>query len=71
MAITDWEPTEVRYEKPNNRNLILKPTTILVDETSGFQDPEFWGEYNIIEPEKSIENAIKKISKKLEKEKSL
>ena len=70
MAITDWEPTEVRYEKPNNRNLILKPTTILVDETSGFQDPEFWGEYNIIEPEKSIENAIKKISKKLEKEKS-
>lgn len=67
MAITDWELTKVRYEKPNNRNLILKPSTILIDETSGFQDPEFWGEYNIIEPEKSIENAIKKISKKLEK----
>lgn len=67
MAVTDWEPTEVKYEKPNNRNLILKPSTILVDEASGFQDPEFWGKYNIIEPEKSIESAIKKISKKLEK----
>lgn len=68
MAITDWESTKVKYEKPNNRNLILKPSTILVDEASGFQDPEFWGEYNIIEPEKSIESAIKKISKKLEKD---
>ncbi|WP_250434080.1 carboxypeptidase-like regulatory domain-containing protein [Hanstruepera flava] len=67
MAITDWEPTKVKYEKPNNRNLILRPTSILVDEASGFNDPEFWGEYNIIEPEKSIESAIKKIKKKLDK----
>ncbi|WP_223033898.1 carboxypeptidase-like regulatory domain-containing protein [Hanstruepera marina] len=68
MAITDWKPTNVKYEKPNNRDLILRPSTILVDEASGFNDPEFWGEYNIIEPEKSIENAIKKINKQLDKE---
>ena len=34
---------------------------------SGFSDPNFWGAYNIIEPEKSIESAIKKISKQLNK----
>ena len=37
------------------------------DEASGFSDPEFWGEYNVIEPEKPIESAIKKIQKQLEK----
>lgn len=67
MAVTDWQPTPVKYEKPNNRNLILTPSTILIDEATGFSDSEFWGEYNIIEPEKSIESAIDKISKQLEK----
>jgi hypothetical protein len=67
MAITDWKVTDEKYSKPKNRELILKPTTILIDQASGFSDPEFWGQYNIIEPEKSIESAIKKISKKLEK----
>ena len=59
MAITDW-----RISKPTllkNKENMLKPTTILADETSGFKDPAFWGEYNIIEPEKSIEAAIEKI----------
>jgi hypothetical protein len=32
-----------------------------------FADADFWGEYNIIEPESSIENAIKKLSKSLKK----
>jgi len=31
-------------------------------------DLEFWGQYNIIEPEKSIESAIKKIKSKNLKE---
>ena len=66
MAITDWEITPDKFIKPE-KDLILKPTTILIDEASGFSDPEFWGEYNIIEPEKSIESAIKKINKQLEK----
>ena len=45
----------------------MTPSTILIDEATGFSDSEFWGEYNIIEPEKSIESAIEKISKQLEK----
>ena len=65
MAITDWEIPDGKVTKA--RNKMLKPTTILVEQTSGFSDPEFWGTYNIIEPEKSIENAIKKIKKQLDK----
>jgi len=64
MAITDWEKNTTGIIKPKNS---LKPTVILGDEASGFLDPEFWGKYNIIEPEKSIESAIKKIAKQLKK----
>ncbi len=62
MAITDWKianEAKLTGEK-------LKANVILTDKASGFSDPEFWGEYNIIEPEKSIENAIKKINKQIE-----
>lgn len=65
MAITDWNENTTQFvNRPKNR---LKQNTILADEASGFADPEFWGEYNIIEPEKSIETAIKKIKKQVEK----
>ncbi|MDO5968807.1 carboxypeptidase-like regulatory domain-containing protein [Flavivirga aquimarina] len=65
MAVTDWRIKDADIERP--RNKMMRPTTILVDATSGFTDPKFWGVYNIIEPEKSIESAIKKIKKQLSK----
>lgn len=65
MAITDWEIPEAKVAKSRDR--MLRPSTILTEQTSGFSDPEFWGAYNIIEPEKPIENAIKKIKKQLDK----
>jgi hypothetical protein len=65
MAITDWEINNTAMTRIKEQN--IKPTTILTDETSGFSDPEFWGEYNIIEPEKSIESAIEKIRKQLKR----
>ena len=40
---------------------------IISDEISGFSDPDFWGTYNLIEPDKSIESAIEKIRRKLER----
>ncbi len=64
MAITDWEKNTTGKIKPKNS---LKSTVILSDEASGFSDPEFWGKYNIIEPEKSIESAIRKIAKQLKR----
>ncbi|WP_406684086.1 carboxypeptidase-like regulatory domain-containing protein [Seonamhaeicola sp. MEBiC1930] len=63
MAITDWKFSDSKLAKLKNN--MLRPSTILTDQVSGFSDPEFWGEYNIIEPEKSIENAIAKIQKQL------
>ena len=65
MAITDWEKNvNKEFFKPKER---LRSSVILSDEASGFSDPEFWGEYNVIEPEKSIETAIRKIQKQLAK----
>jgi hypothetical protein len=64
MAVTDWEKEKVKNARPTER---LKPYVVMMDEVSGFADPEFWGVYNVIEPEKSIEQAIKKIQKKLKK----
>jgi hypothetical protein len=63
MAVTDWvKNTEKKKLSYKNR---LKSTVIIADEAIGFSDPDFWGEYNIIEPEKSIETAIRKIKKEL------
>ncbi|WP_343762846.1 carboxypeptidase-like regulatory domain-containing protein [Gangjinia marincola] len=50
-----------------NKNKKFKSRTILADAASGFNDPQFWGEYNVIEPEKSIESAIKKIRRQLKR----
>ncbi len=66
MAITDWEQNTTGINRPKES---LRPTVIFADEASGFSDPEFWGEFNIIEPEKSIESAIKKISKQVKRNK--
>ncbi|HEY9168260.1 MAG TPA: carboxypeptidase-like regulatory domain-containing protein [Lutibacter sp.] len=63
MAVTDWEKSnDGQLPKPKDR---LRPSVIMSDNTSGFQDPEFWGAYNVIEPDKPIESAIEKIQKQL------
>ncbi len=67
MAVTDWKKnTEGQSLKAKER---IKKSIILSDEAIGFSDPDFWGEYNIIEPEKSIESAIKKIQRQLKRSK--
>ena len=63
MAVTDWKKNPTG-EFPKSKEKIKK-SIILSDENIGFTDPNFWGEYNIIEPEKSIESAIKKIQRQL------
>ncbi|MEB8330441.1 carboxypeptidase-like regulatory domain-containing protein [Flavobacteriaceae bacterium KMM 6897] len=68
MAVTDWETnTEKAHLKAREK---MKSRIILSDEASGFSDPDFWGEYNIIEPEKSIESAIRKIQRQLKRSRS-
>ncbi|WP_396638612.1 carboxypeptidase-like regulatory domain-containing protein [Maribacter sp. R77961] len=68
MAITDWEKN-LTNAVPKSKDRI-KSSIILSDEAIGFADPDFWGEYNIIEPEKSIESAIKKIQRQLRRAKN-
>ncbi len=67
MAITDWEKN-LAGDFPKSKERI-KSSIILSEEALGFSDPDFWGEYNIIEPEKSIESAIKKIQRQLRRSK--
>ena len=65
MAITDWKLIiDKESLKPKDR---MRPSIIISDKASGFSDPEFWGAYNVIEPEKSIEAAINKIKRQLSK----
>lgn len=67
MAVTDWEINSTdRRIKSKDR---LRPSVIITDAISGFSDPDFWGKFNLIEPDKSIESAIEKIKKNIEKQK--
>ncbi len=61
-AITGIDHKNVEKQKASLR---LKYNDAFSDKVSDFQDPEFWGSSNIIEPESSIQSAIKKISRKL------
>jgi hypothetical protein len=62
LAVTDWKKKINNTPKETQK---LKQNVIMMDKVTDFADPEFWGEYNIIEPEKSIETAIKKIQRKI------
>lgn len=64
MAITD------RYEEPVQkfpRKDRIRSTDVIAEKVEYFQDAEFWGDYTVIEPDKEISNAIKRLSGKLER----
>jgi hypothetical protein len=65
MAITGWKNQD-NLELQNTQK--LSTNVIMSDKVSSLADPDFWGAYNIIEPEKSIDAAIKKIQRKALKE---
>ncbi len=43
----------------------IRPTDVFSEQVEAFTDPEFWGDYNVIEPDQSIEAAIRRLSRKL------
>ncbi len=64
MVVTDWQKyTDEEWKKKTE---LINPNIVMVDDVSGFYDSEFWGSNNIIEPEKSIQNAIDKIKRKMD-----
>jgi hypothetical protein len=64
MAITDRQMDGVtRFTAKES----LKSTAVLADMVPVYFADDFWGEYNVIEPEESIQSAIKKINRKLKR----
>ncbi len=64
MAVTDVDPSNITKYKFRETT---KRTDIFADQVSDFEDPDFWGEYNIIQPEESIQSAIQRIGRRLER----
>ena len=62
MAITDMIPGERIRIAPSER---VKPNTILSDQPFQF-DPLFWGIYNTIEPEATLQESLSKIEHSLQ-----
>lgn len=61
IAITDREEQNIVRFKRNDK---FKANQVMVEEVSNFADANFWGEYNTIEPDQSIESAIRKLKRK-------
>ena len=64
LAITDKDTVNVTKFKLSES---LKPNQVFIDHVSDYYDENFWGNYNIIKPEEPIEEAIKRISKRIKK----
>ena len=62
IAVTDRTDQEVIKFAGKDK---VKPTDVFSEKVSSFTDKEFWGDYNVIEPDQSIESAIRRLSKKL------
>ncbi len=62
MAITKRDPNNV--DKFSSKEAV-RFKDILSEQVVAFDDPDFWGEYNYIKPDESIDKAIEKISNKL------
>lgn len=65
MAITDRENSSdskaIKFQERLRSNVIISETA------DGFSDPGFWGPLNVIEPDKPIEAAIRKIQRQLKR----
>ena len=62
IAVTDRTDQEViKFAREDK----IKTSDVFTEKVSAFNDPAFWGDYNVIEPDQSIESAIRKLSRKL------
>jgi hypothetical protein len=62
IAITDRTDQEVIKFAGKDK---IKYTDVFSEKVSAFTDKEFWGDYNVIEPDQSIESAIRRLNRKL------
>jgi hypothetical protein len=62
IAVTDRTDQEVIKFAGKDK---IKYTDVFSEKVKDFTDKEFWGDYNVIEPDQSIESAIRRLSRKL------
>lgn len=62
IAVTDRTEEEVIKFAGKEK---LRYTDIFLDEVTAFTDENFWGEYNVIEPDQSIEQAIRRLARRV------
>jgi hypothetical protein len=62
IAVTDRTNQEVIKFAAKDK---IKYSDVFTEKVGAFADPQFWGDYNVIEPDQSIESAIRKLSRKL------
>jgi hypothetical protein len=62
IAVTDRTDQEVIKFAGKDK---IKFSDVFSDKVTAFTDKEFWGDYNVIEPDQSIESAIRRLSRKL------
>src|SRR5690554_544362 len=62
IAITDrYNDNVVKFPRSER----IRSTDVIAEKVEYFLDPTFWGEYNVIEPDQEITDAIQKLSDKL------
>jgi hypothetical protein len=62
IAVTDRTDQEVIKIAREDK---VKYSDVFSEKVTAFTDREFWGDYNVIEPDQSIESAIRRLSRKL------
>jgi hypothetical protein len=62
IAVTDRTDQEVIKFAGKDK---IRYNDVFSEKVTAFTDKEFWGDYNVIEPDQSIETAIRRLSKKL------
>ena len=62
MAVTDRDTSNVNKFKYRESS---KMSDVFADQVNYFADEDFWGSYNYIKPDESIESAIAKLNRKL------
>ncbi len=63
IAVTDMDESERKIDVDSR----IKPRDIISNRVNDFTDDNFWENYNIIEPDQSIESVISRIIKQLRK----
>jgi hypothetical protein len=70
LVMSELAITELKEDPASRlaRRETFKRVNILADMLPVYFDEDFWGSYNIIEPDEAIENAIRKFNQRLVKE---